>query len=168
MLSAVQFYDVVLFFHILFVVLAFGPTFAYPVFLGVAERTDPRSLPAVARGVLAWDRIGRFLLLGILIAGIYMVATNSGLGAAWEFSDFFVGWGFLAVIVIGAASGGYFTPKTKEIVEIVERDIAAAGDGPVTLSNEFQALNQQIGKVGMAVGIFTILTIYVMTAKPFL
>ena len=32
----VQFYDVVLFFHIGFVVLAFGPTFAYPVFLAIA------------------------------------------------------------------------------------------------------------------------------------
>ncbi len=168
MLSAVQFYDVVLFFHILFVVLAFGPTFAYPVFLGIAERTDPRSLPAVARGVLAWDRIGRFLLLGILIFGVYLVATNNGLGAAWEFSDFFIGWGFIAVIVIGGLSGGYFTPKTQELIEIAERDIAASGEGPVTLSAEFQALNQQVAKVGTATGIFLILTIYVMTAKPFL
>jgi hypothetical protein len=168
MISAVQFYDVVLFFHIAFVVLAFGPTFAYPVFLAMAERTDARALPAVGRAIIAWDRIAQILLLGILIAGVYMVATNSGLGAAWEFSDFFVGWGFVAVIVIGAASGGYFTPKTREMIEIVERDIAAAGDGPVTLSNDFQSLNQQVAKVGTAVGIFTILTIYVMTAKPFL
>ena len=165
---AVSFYDVVLFFHITLVVLAFGPTFAYPLFLGVAERTDPRALPTIGRGIVAWDRIGQIMLLGILIAGLYMVGTDSGLGAAWEFSDFFVGWGFVAVIVIGAASGGYFTPKTKRMIEIVERDVAAAGDGPVQLSDEFHALSQQIAKVGTAVGIFTILTIYVMTAKPFL
>lgn len=168
MITAVEFYDVVLFFHILLVVLAFGPTFAYPVFLAAAERADPRGLPGICRAIITWDRVGQIMLLGILIAGVWMVATDSGLGAAWEFSDFFVSWGFVAVIVIGAASGGYFTPKTKKMIEIVERDIAAAGDGPVQLSGEFQALNKQIAKVGMAVGLFTILTIYVMTAKPFL
>ena len=168
MLSAVEFYNVVLFFHIGFVVLAFGPTFAYPVFLAIAERTDPRSLPVVARGILAWDRIGRILLLGILLVGIYLVATDSGLGAAWEFSDFFVAWGFIAVIIIGGLSGGYFTPKTQELIEIAERDIAASGDGPVTLSTEYQTLSQQVAKVGTAAGILIILTIYVMTAKPFL
>ncbi len=103
MLTAVTFYDVVLWFHISLVVLAFGPTFAYPVFLATAERTDPRSLPVIGRGILVWDRISQIMLLGILIAGIYLVATNSGLGRAWEFSDFFVSWGFVAVIVVGGA-----------------------------------------------------------------
>ncbi len=161
---AVEFYNVVLFFHILAVVLAFGPTFAYPMFLAMAERTDPRALPAVGKAIIAWDRIGQALLLVILIAGIYMVADSP----AWEVSDFYISWGFLSVIVIGGASGAYFTPKTKQLIEIVERDVAASNAGAVTLSAEFQALNQQVAKVGTAVGIFTILTIYVMTAKPFL
>lgn len=164
MFTAVQFYDVVLFFHIALAVLAFGPTFAYPLFLAIAERTDPRSLPVVAKGIIAWDRIAQILLLGILIAGIYLVADSE----AWEMSDFYIGWGFVAVIVIGGLSGGYFTPKTKQVIGILERDIAAAGDGPVTLSPEFQALNKRIGQVGTATGLLIILTIYVMTAKPFL
>jgi hypothetical protein len=162
MIGAVQFYDVVLFFHILAVVLAFGPTFAYPLFLIVGERTDPRSLPAIGRGIIAWDRIGRVLLVVILAAGLYLVADR------WEFSDFYISWGFVAVIVVGGLSGAYFAPKTKELVELAERDIAAAGSAPVTLSAEFNALNKQIGRVGTALGIFLILTIYVMTAKPFL
>ena len=33
---------------------------------------------------------------------------------------------------------------------------------------EFQALNKQIGQVGTFAGILGILTIYVMTANPFL
>ncbi len=114
MITAVQFYDVVLFFHILLVVLAFGPTFAYPLFLATAERTDPRGLPGVGRAIIAWDRIAQIMLLGILIAGIYLVATESGLGAAWEFSDFFVSWGFVAVIVIGAALGRLLHAEDEE------------------------------------------------------
>jgi hypothetical protein len=163
--TAVTFYDVVLWVHITAVVLAFGPTFAYPVFLAVAERTDPRSLPAVARGILAWDRIGQGMLLLILLAGIYMVADGP-----WELSDFYVGWGFVAVIVVGALSGSFFMPKTQQLIEIAERDLAAPGasGGEARLSDEFQALSGQVAKVGTATGIFILLTIYVMTAKPFL
>ena len=164
--TAVTFYDVVLWVHITAVVLAFGPTFAYPVFLAVAERTDPRSLPVVARGIIAWDAIGRVLLVLILLAGIYLIADSP----AWELSDFYVSWGFLAVIVVGGLSGAYFTPKTRQLIEIAERDIAAstASGGDVKLSAEFQALNGQVAKVGTAAGILILLTIYVMTAKPFL
>ncbi len=71
------------------------------------------------------------------------------------------------MIVTGAMSGAFFAPKTRQLKELAERDIAAAGDGPVTLSAEYQALNQQIARAGMATGLFIVLTIYVMTAKPF-
>lgn len=164
MITAVTFYDVVLFFHIAAVVLAFGPSFAYPVFLAVAQRTDPRALPAVGRGMMTWDRIALFLLVVLLAAGLYLVADSP----AWGFSDFYISWGLLVVIVIGGLSGAYFTPKTRRMVELVERDVAAAGDGEVQLSEEFHALNRQVGQVGTFAGILIILTIYVMTAKPFL
>jgi hypothetical protein len=164
MITAVTLYDVALFFHIAAVVLAFGPTFAYPVFLAVAERTDPRALPAVGRGMMTWDRAALFLLVVLLAAGLYLVADSS----AWSFSDFYISWGLLVVIVIGGLSGAYFTPKTRRMVELVERDVAAAGDGEVQLSDEFHALNRRVGQVGTFAGILIILTIYVMTAKPFL
>ena len=162
LISSVQFYDVVLFFHILAVVLAFGPTFAYPMFIQIAERTDPRALPAIGRGIHAWDRVGNVLLLVILVAGIYLAADR------WDFSDFYVSWGFVAVILIGGLTGAYFMPRSKKIVELAERDIAASGNGPVELSPEYQALSKQLGQVGMFAGLVVILTIYVMTAKPFL
>ncbi len=63
MVLAVTFYSVILFFHILAVVLAFGPTFAYGVFAATAERMDPRSVPAVAAGILAWNRITQGMIL---------------------------------------------------------------------------------------------------------
>lgn len=159
----VTFYGVVLFFHILAVVLAFGPTYAYPVFLAVAERTDPRAIPAVGRGIATWEKIGNAMLVVILAAGIYLVSDGP-----WSFGDFFIAWGFVYVIFIGAVSGGFFAPKTRQLVEICERDIAASSGGEVKLSAEFQALSGQIAKVGQLTGFLTILTIYVMTAKPFL
>jgi hypothetical protein len=164
MLSAtVTFYDVVLFVHITAVVLAFGPTFAYPVFLAVAERTDPRSLPAVGRGIAAWDRVALILLVVIIAGGLYLVADGP-----WSLGDFYISFGFLAVIIIGGLSGAYFTPKTRRLVELAERDIAASEPGATRLSEEYQVLNRQVGKVGTLAGLLVIVTIYVMTAKPFL
>jgi hypothetical protein len=162
--TAVTFYDVILFFHITAVVLSFGPTYAYPVFLAVAEKSAPRALPAVGRGIAAWERIGTPMLVVILAAGIYLVADSP----AWSFDDFYVSWGFVAIIIIGGLSGAYFAPKTTQLIEIAERDIAAAGDGEVKFSDDFNALNRQIGQVGAFAGILGLLTIYVMTAKPFL
>ena len=163
MLTAVTFYSVIAFFHILAVVLAFGPTYAYPVFLAVAERTDPRALPAVGRGIEAWDKISLVMLVVILAAGIYLTADG-----VWSFGDFYVSWGIAVVIILGGLTSMFFTPKTRQLVAIAERDIAASGDGEVKLSEDFQALNKQLAKVGTFAGVLIILTIYVMTAKPFL
>ena len=59
----------------------------------------------------------------------------------------------------------FFIPKTKQSVELAERDLANP-DGK--LSDEFNGLSSQIAKVGTVAGVVIILTIYVMTAKPFL
>lgn len=159
--ASVQFYDVILFVHVTAVVLAFGPTFAYPVFLAVAEKTDPRALPVVGRAIAAWDRIAMGLIVVVLAAGLYLTIDR------WSFADFFVSWGLLAVILLGGLAGGYFTPRTRRLVELAERDIKAAGDGPVELSEEYHQLNAQVAKVGTAAGLVIVLTIYVMVAQPF-
>jgi hypothetical protein len=46
-LAAIRLYDLVLFVHITAVVVALGPTFAYPFFQAVVERRSPRSVPAM-------------------------------------------------------------------------------------------------------------------------
>jgi hypothetical protein len=161
---AVTFYDVVQFFHVLAVVLGFGPTYAYGVFIATAQRHDPRGVPAVLRGIIAWDRIGSFMLLVILAAGLYMVADSP----AWSFSDFYISWGFVAVIVAGGLLGGFFQPQSKQALELAERDIAASGEGEISFSAEFEAINKRLASVGMGLGLFIVLTIYVMVAKPFL
>jgi len=159
--TAVQFYDVVLFFHILAVVVAFGPTFAYGVFLAVAQREGGIGVPAIGRAILLWSRdAGTIGMTLILLSGIYFVADGP-----WEVADFFVSWGFVAILLLFGVTHGYFVPKTRRSIELAERDL---GDGRDGLSEEFNGLSAQIAKVGAATGIVIVLTIYVMTAKPFL
>ena len=151
--AAVQFYDVVVFFHTLAVVLAFGPTFAYGAFFATAGRTNPAALPTIGRVVVMWSRIAtRWGLLVILITGLYLLDDR------WDFADFFSSWGIVAVLVLFAMSQWYFIPSTQKFV-----DAAEAGR-----QDEVQALASSQQKVGPIAGIIVILTIYVMTAKPFL
>jgi len=159
---AVQFYDVVVFLHILAVVLAFGPTFAYGVFIAVATRDGGVAIPSVGRAMVTWDRIaGTLGMTVILLSGIYLVSDSP----AWEASDFFVSWGFVAIIILFGLVHGFFAPRTREAVALAERDLGT-GDGK--LSDEFHALSARLSKVGPIAGLIVVLTIYVMTAKPFL
>jgi hypothetical protein len=160
--TAMTFFDVVLFFHILAVVLAFGPTFAYGVFFAVAGKEGGRAIPTIGRAIRAWDTAQTPLILVILASGIYMTSDR------YDYGFFFVSWGFIAVIAILALIHGFFRPQTTRVVELAERDIAATpGDGPVEFSPEFEAVSNRLARGGQLTGVLIVLTIYFMTAKPF-
>ena len=73
-----------------------------------------------------------------LLAGIYLASKLH----AW--SDFYVQWGLGVIIVLGALGGAFFAPRERKLAELAERDVAAAGDGEVTFSEEYQALRRQV------------------------
>jgi len=146
--TAVQFYDVVVFFHILAVVVAFGPTFAYGMFFAIAAKHDLRAMPTIARAVIAWDStVGTAAQVVILLAGVYATAD------VWEFSDFFVSWGIVAVLVLLGVTHGFMLPTSRRVVAIADRDIAAAGSGEVTFSDEFNRLTGRLNLVGALLGL---------------
>lgn len=152
--AAVEFYDVVVFFHILAVVLAFGPTYAYAVFFAVAAKDGPGSLATVGRGVLAWDRTaGTIGMTLILLSGLYLAGEDP-----WSFGDFFVSWGLAAIIVLFGMAHAFFIPTTRKFVAAVE----AGRDA------EVETLTRRFNTMGPIAGLIVALTIYVMTAKPFL
>ncbi len=163
-LAEVTFYNVILFVHIAAVVLIWGPTYAYAVFLATAMKRGGRAVPAVGEAITTWDRVASTAgILVLLASGLYLT------GDRWEFSDFFISWGFLAIIVLAGLAHGFFIPKTRKATELAERDSKATpGDGPVEFSSEFNAVSDQLTKVGTATGLFVLATIYIMTAKPFL
>ncbi|HKJ36569.1 MAG TPA: DUF2269 family protein [Solirubrobacterales bacterium] len=161
-LAEVTFYNVVLFFHIAAVVLAFGPTYAYGVFQAAAMKHNPRAIPAINRGIEAWNRVTAILLVVIIAAGLYLVEDGG-----WSYGDFYISFGFAAAIIMGGLIGAFFNPKTRQITEVAERDVAASGDGEVEFSEEFNRLVKQTTQVGTFAGLLVLVTIYVMTAKPF-
>jgi Predicted integral membrane protein (DUF2269) len=156
-LLAASLYEVVLAVHIMAVVVAFGVTFAYPIMFAVAARHDPRGLPLLHRIEYT---IERFLinpgLLLVLLAGVYLASK----GHFW--SDFFVQWGLAAVIVIGALVGAVMIPTAKRAEQLATRDLAAAADGEVALSEEYRALVRRLSAVGSLLSLLVLVTILLM------
>ncbi len=162
-IAEVMFYDVVKWLHITAVVVGLGGTFAYGVFMATVAKSHPRSMPGVIAGIQANDR----MLLGpgiglIIITGLYMTIDR------WEFSDFFVAFGILAVIVLGAMGGLVFSPNEAKAAAAAKRDVEAAPGDDVEFSADFQRASGTLSRAGMLAGLIIVLTIYVMTAQPFL
>lgn len=163
LLAEVTFYDVVVWLHISAVVLAFGPTFAFGVYLAMTARNHPRSIPAVLEATTTINRT--FVTLGgvvVLISGVYLTADR------WEFSDFFIGWGILAILVLLGLVHGFFLPHDRRALDAAKRDIDAAGSGEVEFSEEFNRESTAAARMGPIAGLLVIVTIYMMAAKPFL
>jgi hypothetical protein len=161
---AVTFYNVVVWLHISSVVIAFGPTFAFGIYFAVTSAKYPRAIPAVIESTIKVNRslvtIGGVL---ILITGFYLA------GKAWEFSDFFIVWGIVAIIALMGLVHGFFIPNDTKALDAANRDIDAAGPtGEVKFSREFMNLSGASARMGPIAGLIIILTIYVMAAKPFL
>jgi uncharacterized membrane protein len=152
-------YKFALFLHILAVVLAFGPTFGYALFLSVAP-TYPRATPAILAGI---QRCDRYLvnpgMIVLLLAGIYLLSDGP-----WEAGDAFISVGFLAIIGLFALQHAFFQPQTRRAKEIAERDLKSGDE----LSAEFETVSQRIGQVGTLAGIVVVVATFFMAYKPFL
>jgi hypothetical protein len=153
-------YKIFLFFHIFSVVLL-GSAFGYGILFSVLPKY-PRAAPALIAGMRKVDRmLINPAMIVLLVAGILVLATS---GSVWKGSQFFVVWGFLAIIALFGVQHGFFAPQMAKLEEIAERDLKS-GD---TFSAEFEATSQKIAQVGAATGILIVLTVFFMVYKPFL
>jgi uncharacterized membrane protein len=161
-LAAITGYNVSLFIHIAAVVIGLGATFAESIMFPVAMKLDPRHLPYVHSLQLAINRyMASPALLVIIITGIYQVSEGN-----WDFGDFWISATFVIVIVIGAVNGAYFIPTDRKLGPMVGAEVAAAGGGEFTLSDDYQRRARIEGMVGGLVGALVLLAIFLMVAKP--
>lgn len=158
MLATITGFSIVLFIHVLAVVLAFGPTFGYGIFIGVAEGNAPRSVPAVLRGIQQTDR---FLvqpgLIVVLLAGIYMlIDADISAGESW------VSVGLLAIVILFGMAHGFFRPNLEKALELAERDLGS-GD---TLGAEYSAVSKKLETGGKIAGAIVAIAIFFMVVQP--
>lgn len=157
MLATITDYSVGLFIHILAVVLAFGPTFAYGIVFSVMPE-HPRSAPALFDAI---RKVDRYLvdpgMIVVLLAGIYLMAEGN-----WDGSEAFITVGFIAIIALFGLQHAFFRPQGRKAQELAERDLRA-GD---SFSAEFEEVSRRLGTVGPVAGLVVVVTIFFMTVKP--
>jgi hypothetical protein len=162
-LASLRFFDVVLWLHITSVVVAFGVTFVYPVIVPLTMRTAPRHAAWLHR---MQAQIGRVIVTPfatlILLTGIYMAAD------ADVFDEWWVGVPLLIILVLLGLAGGFFAPRERRLAELADRDIAAAGEGQVAWSKEYEDLGRQVGTVGAIASLLVVIAIFVMVTGPIL
>jgi hypothetical protein len=165
---AVQFVQVILALHILFVVAAFGVVFAYPIFMTIGARLDPHAMPWFHRMQQA---VSRWLISPGLLLVVIFGAILASHYHAWN--DFYVQWGIGAAIVIGGLEGMFMIPREGRLADLARADLegAAGRDGGergvavITHSPEYDTVFRQVALGGMAMNVIVILTIYFMATQ---
>ena len=149
---SVAFYDVVKWIHITSVVVAFGALFAYPVMLASAAKAPIGQRGVLHRAQIAFAKKVTGPAIGVvLLAGIYL-ATDRDL---W--SEFYVSASFVLLLVIAGLGATLLRRGEEGLAEASD-----AGD-EARYAGALRALQRWT-----LVTIFLIvLTIYIMTAKPF-
>jgi hypothetical protein len=157
--------DVILAIHILGAVVGFGFIFAFPLLFMAAARTDPAVIPWLLR---ARQRIGRYLinpgLLVVILAGIYLASDEH------QWGNFYVGWGVIAAIALGALEGSFIVRPAGRLAELAERDLAstavpAGGQRTsATWSPEYTAALRRFSRAGNAMALIVVVTVFFMAA----
>jgi len=165
LVPAVALPDLILAVHILGAVIGFGVVFVFPVLFGAATRTDPSVIPWLLRVRCS---IGRYLvnpgLTVVVLAGIYLATDEH------QWSDFYVGWGILAALAIGAIEGSFIIRRSRGLAELAERDLAAtavpAGGRrtSATWSPEYVSARRRFSTAGNLMALIVIVTVFIMAA----
>lgn len=162
---AVSGYELSVFLHITAVMVGFGATFAEAIMFPVVLRTGVRHLPYAHRLQLAINQwLATPALVIVFATGMYQVSDGD-----WDFGDFWLSGTMAILIVIGGLLGAFFIPSDRKLGPMVEREIAAAGERDLALTDlspEYQRRARMEGVVGTTTGILLVLAVYLMVTKP--
>ncbi|MGZ8650202.1 MAG: DUF2269 family protein [Solirubrobacteraceae bacterium] len=154
-------YSLSVFLHVSAVVVGFGATFAEAIMFPVAMKAGVRHLPYVHKLQLAINqRLATPAMVIVILTGLYQTSER------WDWGEVWISATFAIVIVIGGLLGGYFIPADRKLGAMVERELAAAGDGEVVLSDEYQRGARREGMVGALTGVLLIVAVFLMVTKP--
>jgi hypothetical protein len=162
---AASFYDASVAVHVMASIVAFGPLFAFPLFISVTERRDLLSLPVVLRAVNRTER-AIVVPVGALVefTGVYQAIDGP-----FAFDDdlwMTVGFG-LYLLVFGALVLAV-EPMRAQAADEAERmlDEAEDEDEELPLSDAYHARMRVPNALMPAIGIVLLFIVYLMEVKP--
>lgn len=149
---AVEFYDVVLWVHITAVITAFGALFAYPVFLAVNARAPLAERAGFHRLQIAFSKRVTGPVIGlVLLAGVYLATDRHEWDEPWVMIA-------LVMLIVIAGLGATVLRRSEERLAAC----AEGGDEKGYLVALKTARTWTLITI-----VLIVVTIYVMTAKPF-
>lgn len=158
MIGTITSYGIGTFIHVFAVIVAFGPTYAYPFMGAIAAKTDPKAIPTIHRIIAAIDRY--LLMPGIVVltlAGFYLVGKGK-----IELSETYVTAGIAGILIVGAMQGMLFSKWNREALALAENDLET-GD---TLGPEYVAMTKKIAAAGQFTGLLIAAVVFFMVVKP--
>ena len=69
----------------------------------------------------------------------------------------------VVLIILGAA---FFDRQEGRLIELSERDVAAAGSEEGALSEEYWEVSKRFARVGMVASLLVLVAVFVMAVKP--
>ena len=147
------------------VVVAFGPLFVVPLFISVAERRDPLSLPVVLRAVNRAERaivVPATALVGF--TGVYQAIDGP-----FEFDrDEWMTIGFVLYLAIFGLLVFLVEPRRAQAADEADRFLEEAGDDEedIELSAQYRARMRLPNALMPAFWVVILFVVYLMEVKP--
>lgn len=158
-------YDVSVAVHVMATIVAFGPLFAFPLFIAVTERRDPLSLPAVLRAVNTVERtivVPATALVGF--TGVYLAIDGP---FAFD-RDEWMTVGFVLYLLVFGVLVFLVEPLRAQAADEADRlfEEADEDDDELGLSEAYRARMRLPNAVMPAAGIVLLFVVYLMEVKP--
>jgi hypothetical protein len=158
---ALSSYTVVLSFHIMAVLAAYGLPLAYPLLVPYLRSRHPQAMP----GVHEIQHRLNVRLTGpgtvvILLLGAYLATRAHAWGKVWVDVP-------IAILATIAILGGWIVGATARLAAIASTDVQAAAGNPVVWSAEYLQLYRRYLFVEVFLGALVLIAVFFMAAKPF-
>jgi len=163
-LAATSFYDVSVAVHVMAAIIAFGPLFAFPLFISLTERRDPLSLPVVLRAV---NRVERALVVPVG-AVVGFTGVYQAIDGPFSFDDdLWMTVGFALYLLVFGVLVLLVEPLRAQAANEADGLLEAAGeDDTVDLSEGYHERMRLPNALMPTIGIVLLFVVYLMETKP--
>jgi hypothetical protein len=163
--SAVGVYDISVAIHVMAAIVAFGPLFAFPLFISVTERRDLLSLPVVLRAVNRTER-AVVVPVGALVGftGVYQAID----GPYTFDDDVWMTIGFILYLIVFGVLVLLVEPLRAQAADEADRMLDEAEDDEerLPLSDTYRARMRLPNALMPAIGVVLLFVVYLMEVKP--
>ena len=145
-------------------IVAFGPLFAFPLFISVTERRDSLSLPVVLRAVNRTERaivVPATAVVGF--TGVYQAVDGP-----FSFDDdVWMSLGFVLYLIVFGLLVFLVEPLRARAADEADRALDEAGDDDdLVLSDAYRTRMRLPNALMPAIGIVLLFVVYLMEVKP--